>query len=105
MTAVKDIFLVCSHFKSVSAKNILNFCSKLFLGEKKKKKTFGGFHQKQSQIASSTRGQIAEARTTILPPTEQKPHSQKFRQNETAEKCLAPEKQLSEVSQSEKDNI
>ena len=39
-----------------------------------------------SQIASSTRGQTAEARrTTILQPVEQKPHSQKDRQDEKAE--------------------
>ena len=37
-------------------------------------------------IASSTRGQTAEARrTTILQPVEQKPHSQKDRQDEKAE--------------------
>ena len=39
-----------------------------------------------SQIASSNRGQTAEARrTTILEPVEQKPHSQKGRQDEKAE--------------------
>ena len=39
-----------------------------------------------AQIASSTRGQTAEARkTTILQPVEQKPHSQKDRQDEKAE--------------------
>ena len=39
-----------------------------------------------SQLASSTRGQTAEARkTTILQPVEQKPHSQKDRQDEKAE--------------------
>ena len=39
-----------------------------------------------SQIASSTRGQTAEARrTTILQPVEQKPYSQKERQDEKAE--------------------
>ena len=36
-------------------------------------------------IASSTRGQTAEARTTILQPVEQKPQSQKHRQDEKAE--------------------
>ena len=36
--------------------------------------------------ASTTRGQTAEARkTTILQPVEQKPHSQKDRQDEKAE--------------------
>ena len=39
-----------------------------------------------SKIASSTRGQTAEARrTTILQPVEHKPHSQKDRQDEKAE--------------------
>ena len=39
-----------------------------------------------NEIASSTRGQTAEARiTTILQPVEQKPHSQKDRQDEKAE--------------------
>ena len=39
-----------------------------------------------SEIASSTRGQTAEARrTTILQPVEQKPRSQKDRQDEKAE--------------------
>ena len=38
-----------------------------------------------SQIASSTRGQTAEARTTILHPVKQKPYSQKARQDEKAE--------------------
>ena len=38
------------------------------------------------QIASSTRGQTAEARrTTIQQPVEQKPHSQKDRQGEKAD--------------------
>ena len=38
------------------------------------------------EIASSTRGQIAEARrTTILQPVGKKPHSQKDRQDEKAE--------------------
>ena len=39
-----------------------------------------------SYIASSTRGQTAEAkRSSILQPVEQKPHSQKDRQDEKAE--------------------
>ena len=39
-----------------------------------------------SLLASSTRGQTAEARRTqILQPVEQKPHSQKDRQDEKAE--------------------
>ena len=39
-----------------------------------------------SLLASSTRGQTAESRrTTILQPVEQKPHSQKDRQDENAE--------------------
>ena len=39
-----------------------------------------------SYIASSTRGQTAEARRTTVPqPVEQKPHSQKDRQDEEAE--------------------
>ena len=38
-----------------------------------------------SEIALSTRGQTAEARTTILQPVEQNPHSQKDRQDEKAE--------------------
>ena len=39
-----------------------------------------------SEIASSTKGQTAEARrTTILQPVDQKPHSQKDRQHEKAE--------------------
>ena len=39
-----------------------------------------------SEIASSTRGQTAEARrATILQPVEQKPYSQKDRQNEKEE--------------------
>ena len=39
-----------------------------------------------SSIASSTRGQTAEARrTTILQPVEQKPHSQKDKQDEKTE--------------------
>ena len=43
-------------------------------------------------IASSTRGQTAEARrTTILQPVEQKPHSQKDRQNEKAEDYVPDE--------------
>ena len=38
------------------------------------------------KIPSSTRGQTAEARrTTILQPVEQKPHSQKDRQDEKTE--------------------
>ena len=38
------------------------------------------------RIASSTRGQKAEARrTTILQPVEQKPHSQKDREDEKAD--------------------
>ena len=53
----------------------------------------------------STRGQTAETRrTTILQPVEQKPHSQKERQNEKAkdyvpdeEQDKTPEKQLNEV--------
>ncbi|CAN0415539.1 unnamed protein product, partial [Rangifer tarandus platyrhynchus] len=44
-------------------------------------------------------------RKTILQRTEQKPQSQKVRQNETVEKCLAPEEQQHELSQSEKDNM
>ena len=45
-----------------------------------------------SQIASSTRGQTAEARsTTILQPVERKPHSQKDRQNEKAEDFVPDE--------------
>ena len=39
----------------------------------------------------STRGQTAEARTTILQPVEQKPHSQKDRQDEKAEGYLSDE--------------
>ena len=39
-----------------------------------------------------TREQTAEARrTTILRPVEQKPHSQKDRQDEKAEGCVAGE--------------
>ena len=47
----------------------------------------------------STRGQTAEARrTTVLQPVEQKPHSQKDRQDEKAEEQdKTPEKQLNEV--------
>ena len=42
--------------------------------------------EQASQIASSTRRQTAEARrTTILQPVEQKPYSQKDRQDEKAE--------------------
>ena len=56
-------------------------------------------------IASSTRGQTAEARrTTILQPVEQKPHSQKDRQDEKAQSYIPdegtnenPEKKLNEV--------
>ena len=45
-----------------------------------------------SQIASTTRGQTAEARkTTILQPVEQKPHSQKDRQDEKAEGYIPDE--------------
>ena len=62
------------------------------------------------RIASSTRGQTAEARrTTILQPVEGKAHSQKDRQNEKAEDFVpdegtreTPEKQLNEV---EKGNL
>ena len=43
-------------------------------------------------LSSSTRGQIAEARrTTILQPVEQKPHSQKDRQDEKAEGYVSDE--------------
>ena len=45
-----------------------------------------------SQIASSTRGQTAETRrTTILQPVEEKPHSQKDRQDEKAEGYIPDE--------------
>ena len=44
------------------------------------------------QIASSTRGQTAEARRTIiLQPVEGKPHSQKDRQHEKAEDFVSDE--------------
>ena len=44
------------------------------------------------EIASSTRGQTAEARrTTILQPVERKPHSQKDRQNEKGEDYVLDE--------------
>ena len=43
------------------------------------------------QIASSTREQPGEARTTILQPVEQKPQSQKVIQNETAEEYVPDE--------------
>ena len=43
-------------------------------------------NRQASKIASSSTGQTAEARrTTILQPVEQKPHSQKDRQDEKAE--------------------
>ena len=45
-----------------------------------------------SEIASTTRGQTAEARkTTILQPVEQKPHTQKDRQDEKAEGYIPDE--------------
>ena len=45
-----------------------------------------------SYTASSTRGQTEEARrTTILQPVEQKPHSQKDRQDEKAEGYIPDE--------------
>ena len=47
---------------------------------------------KTIEIASSTRGQTTEARrTTILQPVEQKPHSQKDRQDEKAEGYIPDE--------------
>ena len=47
---------------------------------------------KFSYIASSTRGQTAEGRrTTILQPVEEKPHSQKDRQDEKAEDYVPDE--------------
>ena len=42
-------------------------------------------------MASSTRGQTAEARTTILQLVEGKPHSQKDRQNEKTEDFVPDE--------------
>ena len=48
-----------------------------------------------SWIASSTRGQTAEERrTTILQPMEQKPHSQKDRQDENAEGYVPDERTI-----------
>ena len=48
--------------------------------------------KEKNWIASSTRGQTAEARrTTILQPVEQKPHSQKDRQDEKAEDYVPDE--------------
>ena len=45
-----------------------------------------------SLLASFTRGQTAEARRTeTLQPVEQKPQSQKVRQNETAEEYVPDE--------------
>ena len=47
---------------------------------------------KYYEAASSTRGQTAEARrTTILQPAEQKPQSQKGRQNQKAEDYVPDE--------------
>ena len=47
---------------------------------------------RSSLLASSTRGQRAEARrTTILQPVEQKPHSQKDRQDEKVERYVPDE--------------
>ena len=44
------------------------------------------------EIVSTTRGQTAEARKTIiLQPVEQKPHSQKDRQDEKAEGYIPDE--------------
>ena len=49
-------------------------------------------HPSYKLIASSTRGQTAEARqSTILQPVEGKPHSQKDKQNEKAEDIVPDE--------------
>ena len=50
-----------------------------------------GYLDLKRKELSSTRGQTAEARTTILQPVEQKPHSQKDRQDEKAESYVSDE--------------